>query len=229
MNVIILCGGLSTRLGDITKEIPKILLPVGEKAVLDWQLDKLVSLGIEEVVLAAGHLSDVLKNTVGEERNGIKIRYVVEEKKLGTGGAIKYALTYVSEPNEPTLVLNGDVLVNIDLADMVSKLKPESDGIILATRVDDVATYGTLVYDETGHLQEFKEKEKVHKPGYINGGIYLFTSRVHDYFPTMDTFSIEYDVFPNMRQLYVYESDHPWVDVGVPERLEWARKHWQSL
>ncbi len=229
MNVIILCGGLSTRLGDITKETPKILLTIGDRTVLDWQLTMVATLGVDEVVLAAGHLSEVLQNTVGTERLGMKLIHVVEEKKLGTGGAIKHALAHVSKPDEPTLILNGDILAAIDIKDMVSKLKHDTDGIILATRVDDVATYGTLVYDGTYHLKEFKEKEKQHKPGYINGGIYLFTPHVSKYFPTMDTFSVEYDVFPQMKNLFVYESDRPWVDVGVPERLAWAREHWQLL
>lgn len=228
MNVIILCGGLSTRLGDITKEVPKILLPIGEKTVLDWQLDMIATLGVEEVVLAAGHLSDVLQQEVGDERNGIRLKHVVEEKKLGTGGAIKHALAHVSDPDAPTLILNGDILADVDVAAMHTALKPNSDGIILASRVDDVSSYGTLEYDEHGHLKKFKEKEGIYKPGYINGGMYLFTPAVHKYFPAMDTFSVEYDVFPYMKDLYVFESSDTWIDVGVPERLAWAREHWRK-
>ena len=229
MNAIILCGGLSTRLGDITKAVPKILLPIGDKTVLDWQLDMLHTLGVTEVVLAAGHLSDVLKAAVGDERNGMKLIHVVEENKLGTGGAIKYAMTHVSDPDDVTLILNGDILTNVDLVDMVSRVEKESEGMLLGARVDDASSYGTLEYDETGHLQSFKEKEGIQKPGYINGGIYIFTSHAKKHFPNEDTFSIEYDVFPNMKNLYVYESDNPWIDVGVPERLEWARNNWQHM
>jgi len=223
MNAIILCGGLSTRLGDITKSIPKILLEIGGRTVLDWQLDKIKGAGIDTVIMAAGHLSEVLQTEVGNERNGIKIVYAIEEKKLGTGGAIKYALQSVPHPNEPTFVLNGDILTTIDLADMVRYLKPESDGIILGAYVEDVASYGTLEYDEDYHLTAFKEKEGIHKPGYQNGGFYLFNPSIKKYFPAQDTFSVEYDVFPNVENLYVYESDRPWIDIGLPERLEWAR------
>ncbi len=225
MNAIILCGGLSTRLGDITKSIPKILLPIGDRLVLDWQLEKIKKLGIDTVVLAAGHLSDVLMTEVGSERNGIKIIYAVEEKKLGTGGAIKNGLSFVEKPEEPTLILNGDILTTGDLSDMASYLDSESDGIILGSYVEDVASYGTLEYNDKYHLTAFKEKEGQHKPGYQNGGVYLFTKHAQKYFPASDTFSIEYDVFPHMKDLYVYESDKPWIDVGVPERLSWAREH----
>lgn len=229
MNIIILCGGLSTRLGDITKSVPKVLLEIGGKTVLDWQLDMISSLGVTDVVLAAGHLSEVLREKIGDSYNGYTFTHVVEEKKLGTGGAIKHALTHVKRPEEPTIILNGDILTLIDFQDMAAQLKPESDGLILGTRVDDAASYGTLEYDEHKHLSAFKEKEGIHKPGYINGGIYVFTPGVKKYFPPQDTCSIEYDVFPRMQDLYVYESDKPWIDVGVPERLAWAREEWQSL
>ncbi len=227
MNAIILCGGLSTRLGEITKTIPKILLEIGGKTVLDWQLEKLKSAGIDTVIFAAGHLSDVLKKEVGEERNGVKIIYAIEKEKLGTGGAIKHAMEYIENKEEPTFVLNGDVLTTIDLSDMVDYLKPESEGIILGAYVEDVASYGTLEYDKNFHLNAFKEKEGIHKPGYQNGGIYLFNPSVSQYFPIQKSFSIEYDVFPFMKDLYVYESDRPWIDIGVPERLEWAQKNWE--
>ena len=144
MNAIILCGGLSTRLGEITKTIPKILLEVGGKTVLDWQLDKLKRAGIDTVVFAAGHLSDVLKKEVGEERNGIKIIYAIEKEKLGTGGAIKFAWEYIPHKDEPTVILNGDILTTVNLSKMAQSLKPESDGIILGARVDDASTYEIL-------------------------------------------------------------------------------------
>jgi len=229
MNAIILCGGLSTRLGDITKDIPKILLKIGDKTVLDWQLEKLKSVGVKEVVLAAGHLAHVLQKEVGFVRQGISIIYAIEDKKLGTGGAIKHGLQYILKQEEPTVILNGDVLTTIDLANMVSRMPEKSDGIILGSYVEDVASYGTLNYDDKYHLKEFKEKEGVHKPGYQNGGVYIFKSQIKKYFPTSDAFSVEYDVFPKVKDLYVYESDRSWIDVGLPERLEWAKENWKDF
>ncbi len=229
MNGIILCGGLSTRLGDITKTIPKILLEVGDKKIIDWQLLKLKNAGVKTVVLAAGHLACELQEEVDFERQGMEIIYAVEDKKLGTGGAIKHGLQYILQPKEPTIILNGDVLTTIDLADMVEHLRLESDGIILGSYVDDVSSYGTLEYDDDYHLQAFKEKEGIKKSGYQNGGIYIFNPVVNQYFPNKESFSVEYDVFPKMKNLYVYESSKPWVDVGVPDRLEWARENWKSF
>jgi D-glycero-alpha-D-manno-heptose 1-phosphate guanylyltransferase len=226
MNAIILCGGLSTRLGEITKSVPKILLEIKGKTVLDWQLEKLKKIGIDEVVLAAGHLHDVLLQAVGQERNGVKLTYAIEKEKLGTGGAIKYAWSHVPFAEKPVIILNGDILTTIDLKDMQSYLRSDSEGIILGAKVEDASTYGTLDYDENFKLKSFKEKEGIKKPGFINGGFYIFTPHAKKHFPEQQSFSIEYEVFPKMQNLDVYESDKPWIDIGVPERLEWAREKW---
>lgn len=228
MQAIILCGGLSTRLGEITKNIPKILLEIKGRTVLDWQLEKLKKIGITEVVLAAGHLSKVLFETISVSRLGVRLIYAIEEERLGTGGAIKFAWEHVSNQHDPVIILNGDVLTTVDLGEMANRLDPASDGLILGTRVDDAASYGTLSYEGDFHLKEFKEKEGRHEPGYINGGIYLFTEQAKKYFPEAKSFSIEYDVFPKMTNLYVYQSDLPWIDIGVPERLAWARDNWSE-
>ncbi|MFA6105467.1 MAG: sugar phosphate nucleotidyltransferase [Patescibacteria group bacterium] len=228
MNAVILCGGLSTRLGEITKTIPKILLEIKGRTVLEWQIEKLKKIGITEVVLAAGHLSEVLFKTVGVNCNGVTLTYAIEESKLGTGGAIKHAWNYFGDNKKPVFILNGDILTAVDYAEMVKELKPESDGVILGAKVEDASSYGTLRYEKDGHLKEFKEKEGLHEPGYINGGIYLFNQRVTKYFPSESSFSVEYDVFPKMKNLFVYTSDQAWIDIGVPERLEWARKNWDE-
>jgi NDP-sugar pyrophosphorylase family protein len=228
MNAIILCGGLSTRLGDITKSIPKVLLEIGGKTVLDWQLEKLSAVGVTTVVLAAGHLSDVLLQTVGQERNGIKLVYAIEPERLGTGGAVKYAWKYISN-DDPTFVLNGDVLTTEKLDGMVDRLDTKTDGIIFGVRVEDASTYETLGYNEQKHLQQFIKRDGICKSGYINGGIYLFTRNTKQYFPEQNTFSMEYDVFPKITNLFVYESDRPWIDIGVPDRLTWAREHYQEF
>jgi len=229
MNSIILCGGLSTRLGDITKQMPKVLLEIGPHSVLDWQIMQLKAAGVRRVVLAAGHLAQVLEEQAGNMRYGVELLYAIEPKKLGTGGAIKHALKYVPEPNEPTFILNGDILTTIDFNDMAAHLALNSQGIILGTRVEDASMLGTLEFDENKKLVAFKEKEGKVVSAVINGGMYLFTPSAVAFFPDEDAFSIEFDVFPNMTGIHVYESDKAWIDIGVPERLAWAREHWQTI
>lgn len=214
-------------MGEVTKSIPKIMLEIKGKSVLDWQLANLKAAGIDEVVMAAGHLSDVLQDMAGTERNGVKLKYAIEPERLGTGGAIKFAWQHLSRPNDSVMVLNGDILSAVKMSRMLEKLRPESEGMILGAKVEDASSYGTLIFEETGRLLEFREKEGEAKPAYINGGFYLFTPAAKKYFDELEgKFSVEYDIFPKMKDLDVFASEDNWIDIGVPERLEWARNNW---
>ena len=110
---------------------------------------------------------------------------------------------------------------------MPRALRQDSEGIILGAMVPDASSYGTLVFDSSKRLLEFREKEGINQPGYINGGFYLFNHSAREYFNANEgKFSVEYDVFPKMKNLDVYPSDLDWIDIGVPERLDWARDNW---
>ncbi len=227
MQAIILCGGLSTRLGKTTQTLPKVLLKIGERTVLEWQLELLSSAGVNEVILASGHLHDVLYTQVGEECAGLTIRYAKEDKPLGTGGAIKNAFSFVDD--FPVFVLHGDILLkNISLSDMLTHLRPEMDGLLLGISVQDLTSYGEIVSNAQGRINEFREKQQVARPGCANAAIFLFNRAIINAFPKQDVFSIERDVFPFLSQLYVHKVEAEWIDIGVPERLEYARKHFAT-
>ena len=228
MQAIILCGGLATRLGNISKKCPKILLEVGGRALLDWQLDLLKQAGIKETTLASGHLHNTLYEHVGIYRDGMHIRYAKEEKKLGTGGAIANAMEYIH--TFPFFVLNGDILLSdFSLQEMLRCFHEQMTGLLLSVRVDDIRPYGEIVSDSNGKITDFREKQSICRPGYINGGVYLFTQKIADAFPKQqEVFSIERDVFPFVPNLYALESDVSWIDIGVPERLTYARQHFQN-
>ena len=225
MQAIILCGGLATRLGNISKTVPKILLEVGGNSVLDWQLALLESVGVEEVILASGHLHEVLSEAVGVCYRGMRIRYAREEKRLGTGGAIANAMRYIE--TSPFFVVNGDVLLcNFSLSEMLSYFRQEMVGLVLGVRVNDIRAYGEIVSDSDGKVTAFREKQSTCRSGYINGGVYLFDRAIAEAFPKdREVFSIERDVFPYLWNLYALRTEADWVDIGVPERLAFAREH----
>ena len=225
MQAILLCGGLSTRLGDITRDLPKILLDIGGKTVLEHQVEMLAEAGVTEVILASGHLHDILQARVGERIGDIAISYVREEKKLGTGGAIKNAMRAVNR--YPTFVLNGDILLDASLKAMAEALTPSMDGILLGVEVEDARSYGRILFEPQDlHIEGFVEKDPNHEgAGFINGGVYLFNQSIHQYFPQEDAFSVEYNVFPHAKNLYLHPYKGTWIDIGTPERLEFARTH----
>ena len=227
MQAIILCGGLSTRLGKTTEQLPKVLLKIGNRTVLEWQIALLSTAGVNEVILASGHLHDVLIQHVGDKYAGVKIQYAKEEKPLGTGGAIQNAFRLVKD--FPVFVLHGDILLkNISLADMLLQLRPEMDGLLLGVSVPDLTSYGEIVADTQGRIIEFREKQQVASAGCANGAVFLFNRSIVNAFPKNDVFSIERDVFPNLSHLYVHKVETDWIDIGVPERLEYARQHFTS-
>ena len=228
MQAVILCGGLATRLGNISKRIPKILLEIGGRTVLDWQLNLLKEVGVKETILASGHLHDMLYEHVGNSHRGAHISYAKEEKKLGTGGAVANAMKYIH--TTPFFVLNGDVLLSdFSLREMLEGFHDQMAGLLLSVHVDDIRPYGEIASDSNGKVTAFREKQPIYRAGYVNGGVYLFNQTIADTFPKhQEVFSIERDVFPSISNLYALETDAIWIDIGVPERLAYARQYFQN-
>jgi len=225
MEAIILCGGLATRLGETAKTLPKILLEIAGKTVLEWQIQLLRDVGVNSVILASGHLHDVLYERVGDAYAGMRIRYAKEEKRLGTGGAVQNAMQQIN--TSPFFVLNGDILIaNFSLREMLVRFEQGMTGVLLSVHVPDIRPYGEIVSDAAGKIQAFREKQPICRAGYVNGAIYLFDQSITDAFPSdQENFSMERDVFPDVSNLYTLETDADWIDIGVPERLAYARKH----
>ena len=229
MQAIILCGGLATRLGAAAKTVPKVLLEIAGKTVLAWQIQLLKNAGVTEVVLASGHLHDVLYARVGENYAGVSIRYAKEEQRLGTGGAIQNAMKQVD--TSPFFVLNGDILLaDFSLREMLDFFQHGMAGVLLSVHVPDIRPYGEIVSDSDGKIQAFREKQSTYRAGYINGGVYLFDQSIAEAFPIgQQSFSMEREVFPAVSNLYTLQTDEHWIDIGVPERLDYARKHFPRL
>ena len=207
------------------KTVPKILLEIAGKTVLEWQIQLLKDAGVTETVLASGHLHDVLYEQVGDNHAGIRIRYAKEEKRLGTGGAILNAMKQID--TSPFFVLNGDILIaGFSLREMLDRFHQGMAGVLLSVHVPDIRPYGEIVSDSDGKILDFREKQPIHRAGYVNGAVYLFDQSIAAAFPNgQETFSMERDVFPFVSNLYAFQTDASWIDIGVPERLAYARKH----
>jgi NDP-sugar pyrophosphorylase family protein len=229
VQAIILCGGLATRLGETAKTLPKILLEIAGKTVLEWQIQLLGDAGVTEVVLASGHLHDVLHERVGGVYAGMRVRYAREEKRLGTGGAVQNAMKQVD--TSPFFVLNGDILLaNFSLREMLAQFRKGMMGVLLSVHVPDIRPYGEIMSDSDGKIQAFREKQPIYRPGHVNGAIYLFDQSIANAFPKgQEVFSLERDVFPFVSNLYALQTDADWIDIGVPERLAYAREHFPRL
>lgn len=215
MQVIILCGGLGTRLKSVIKDIPKPMAPINDKPFLEFIFEYLKKQGIKEIILAVSYKYEVIKEYFKDEFLGIKIKYSIEKEPLGTGGAIKEALKFIK--NE-AYVLNGDTFFDIDL----SKLKLDKSKICLALKqMNDFDRYGTINIDKHGLVISFEEKV-FKKQGLINGGIYLLTKDIFNDFALQEKFSFEEFLQENYEKLRAKACifDDYFIDIGIPSDYE---------
>jgi NDP-sugar pyrophosphorylase family protein len=226
---IILSGGFGTRLRPLTCLIPKSLIPVVNKPVIERQILLLKSTGVKEVVLAVSVMSDIVKNYFKDGKKlGIKIYYTNEKHPMGTAGAIKLAESYLGDDN--FFMLNGDVILNFNFKDMLNfHEKSKGIGTIASKIVEDPSPYGVLIVDpETNQLDKFLEKDEYSPPNGknipmpVNAGVYILEPDIFSYIEPNEKASIEMDIFPKVivdKKMYHYPITGIWKDIGKPYEL----------
>ena len=185
---IILSGGWGTRLRPLTCTIPKTLMPVVNKPVIERQMLLLKYAGVKEIVLAVSVMADALKSYFKEgEKLGIKLYYTDEKNPMGTAGAIKLAEDYLKDEN--FFMLNGDVILNFDFKKMLTLHEANKGiGTISSRIVDDPTRYGVLIVDENSNkIVQFLEKNEYKPlngkiiPMPVNAGVYLLEPEIFSY------------------------------------------------
>lgn len=226
MPVVVLAGGLGTRIRHLLGEQPKPLADVAGRPFLEWVLRYLSAQGVRRVILSTGfgaaqiqHFADRL------DAPGLEIQCVPEPKPLGTAGGFLNAIDAAGDDWAQALVLNGDSLVLTPLAPLVDATGSRGDGALFGLRVGDAARYGSLETDAGGWLRSFAEKRP--GAGTINAGVYLLPRAAVDLLPRNKlTLSFEFDVFPQMLQLgsrvRVVECEGPFLDIGTEATLHEA-------
>ena len=232
MQAIVLVGGEGTRLRPLTETIPKPALTLVDRPFLAYMVEWLERHGVTEVVLACGFLPDALRAALGEgERDGVRLRYVVEPEPLGTAGAIRFAADAMGEALEDRfLALNGDVLTDLDLSALLTVHESSGASASLGLhRVEDAAAFGLVRAAGHGEVVEFAEKTGKHAPGEVNAGIYVLERGILDLIPPGAPCSIERDVFPGMvgAGLHALRLEGYWMDIGTPDR--YLQASWDIL
>jgi len=229
---VVLCGGKGTRLRPLTYEIPKSLIPVQGKAVLEHVVDLFKKYRITNVILCVGHMKEQIKNYMGDgSKFGVKITYVEEDEPLGTAGPLKLMKEQGKLPNEPFIYCNGDELKELDLFAML-KLHKQNNAIatIALTSVDDPRNYGVASLDGN-RILKFIEKPEKPPSNRINSGLYILDPSIIN-FISEGFCMIEKDVFPliaNQGRLFGFLFDGQWFDTGTFERYEKAIKEWKPI
>ena len=218
--VIVLCGGLGTRLRPAVADRPKALAPVGERSFLAVQLELLRARGARHFVLCVGHMAGQIEAAFGDgSALGVRIDYSRDGATLlGTAGALKRAERFFA----PTaLVVNGDTYIDIDLA-RLARVHATSRGAVATltlARVPDASRYGT-VQVEGDRVTGFREKANSAE-GWVNAGAYVISRELLARVPTDEAVSLERDVFPAALRdgltLAAFQQDESFTDIGTPD------------
>ena len=220
---VILAGGLGTRLRSVVSTLPKVMAPVAGQPFLHHILRSLSQQGFARVVLAVGYMREAIMDSVGSEFLGMQIQYSVEDELLGTGGAVRQALSLV----EPGLcfVLNGDTWVDLDYAAMYREHLAENARLSIAVKeIDDVSRFGTLQISNR-HITGFLEKGSCGQ-GVINAGVYLMPTDLLTDQALPKVFSLEQDFFmPRLDELRpsAHIVSGMFIDIGVPNDYAHAK------
>ena len=229
MDAIVLCGGLGTRLGELTRETPKPLIEVAGRPFVTHVLDHLVSAGAKRIVLAVSFQWEKLRDALGYSWLGIPLSYCVESVPMGTGGAIKFAMQ--QNDLETALVVNGDTLLLESprpLMDLSSFY--QADVVMALKSVENAGRFGRVLIESNGRVISFEEKGST-IPGHINAGMYYVHRRVFNEIDK-NKFSFENDILSKYcehLQIFGHTTDAYFIDMGVPEDLLRARLELKSV
>ncbi len=242
-HAVIIAGGEGTRLRPLTYEIPKPLIPVKGKPIVEYMVRDLAKNGVNEVVLAIGYKADMIMDYFKDGAGyGIKISYSVENEIMGTGGAAKKAIEehFIKKMHGRDdgaelgdfLVVNGDNLYDINLKAMYRLHKAENAVVtILVKEVNDVTGYGVVTL-EGNVIRKFVEKPDPEKAEshMINAGVYMLSAKALDMMPKRKKFSMEREFFQEIvdnEKMCAYVTDGQWFPADTLDRYEKAIMGWK--
>lgn len=222
MRAVVMAGGKGTRLLPYTTLVPKPLVPIGEKPILEFVLASLKRSGIRRATLCVGHLAELIRAYFNDgSKWGVKIEYSVEPKPLSTIGP----LAYVDGLGKDFFVMNGDVLTDLDLADLYRAHKESGADLTVATHARQVKIdYGVLNYDNKRRITSFEEKPTI--PYHVSMGVYVLNRRCLEWVEKGKPLGFDQLVrllLENDRPIYAFPYKGRWLDIGRPEDYELAQ------
>ncbi|KAJ52335.1 dTDP-glucose pyrophosphorylase [Clostridium tetanomorphum] len=215
-SVVIMAGGLGTRLKDLTREIPKPMLKVGEDPMLQHIINNFKQYGYNNILISVNYKAEIIENYFQDGfAYGVKISYIKENKRLGTAGGIKLAEDYL---HKPFFVINGDVFTNLNVQNMMDfHMNNEFDITVGVRKYTFRIPYGVLDV-ENNFINSVKEKPVIDY--LINGGVYCINPNLIKYIP-QDTYFEITDLIniciKNGLKVGSYEIKEYWMDIGKIE------------
>ncbi len=229
---LILAGGEGSRLRPITEKIPKSMIEVKGKPFLEHQLELLAKNGVKEVVLCVGYLWEQIKDYFGNHYMSlldtkIALRYSVESRFLGTGGAVKNAEKFIKEF---FFILYGDTYLPIDFQTMGELIfKKDVAGVVSVYSNSDKITNNNIITDNDGFIIKYDKIQEISEMNGVEAGVSLFNKKILALLPRVEEIapdqkvSLEMEIYPKLiiqHQLFGYRTDTRFYDMGTFERLK---------
>lgn len=229
MKAVVMAGGFGTRIQPLTNSIPKPMLPVINKPMMEHIIRRLKSANITDIIVLLYFKPEIIQNYFKDGKDfGVNITYILPDDDYGTAGAVKKAQKYI---DERFIVVSGDLVTDFDFNEIIGFHNAMSSKLtITLTSVEDPLQFGVVITDKEGKILRFLEK-----PGWgevfsdtINTGIYVIEPEILDYIPPNIPFDFSKDLFPKLMKegitLYGYNAKGYWRDVGNPESYREVNK-----
>lgn len=224
---MVMSAGMGSRLEPLTLQVPKPLVPVCNRPVMDILFERLANIGIKDVICNTYYLSEQIIERYKANNLGINFNHITEETLSGTAGGLKKCQFFFNE-GEDFVVLSADGLTNADILTGINVHK--NSGAIATIGVkqvnhDEVPNFGVVVTDKDGFITEFQEKPSIEeaKSDCINTGIYIFNYKIFDYIPDNTFYYFAKNVFPKLlaeRQINTFIINDYWSDIGTLEQYK---------
>lgn len=213
-DVIIMAGGRGQRLMPLTANTPKPMLMVGDKPILEHNIDRLIKYGVKNIYISVNYLADQIEEYFGDgSKKGISIKYIYEDKPLGTMGAVKLA---ESLKHDYIMVMNSDILTNIDYDGFFQTfMRAEADMAVATTSYQVEVPYGVLEVDGSNFVNSLKEKPRY--TYYSNAGIYLAKTELLQYVPDNEFYNVTdlmETIIKSDKKLISFPILGYWLDIG---------------
>ena len=221
IDAVMMAGGKGERLRPLTEKTPKPLLPVGDKAIIDHNVDRLISYGVNHISVTVNYLKEQIEEHYKEPRNGIQIQTVREPKYLGTIGSIKFVPKFY---NDTILLMNSDVFTNIDYEDFFLHFQQnEAEMSVAAIPYNVSIPYGILDLDGR-NIKGLLEKPQY--TYYANAGIYLIKLKALNEIPENEFFNatdLVEKLISEGKKVIRYPLNGTWIDIGNPQEYQKAQ------
>jgi NDP-mannose synthase len=227
MKTVVLAGGRGTRLAPYTTILPKPLMPVGDKSILEVVVGQLEEAGIVDIHFCVGYLAHLVEAVFENRKNGhVKITYVREQEALGTAAPLRL----VEGLDSTFIAMNGDVLTTLDYRELVKYHQAQGNALTIATHKRSITIdYGMIHLDVTSQVRGFEEKPEIVSP--VSMGIYVMEPEVLDHIPKGEYFDVPdlvQALLDDGQRVGAYLYDGLWFDIGRQEDYERATAAWSE-